>query len=85
MDAAETPSLRHRLLQGAGVLVALPLLYVLGAGPVSYLIVKDQRNVEFVGDLYAPLFRAANRTPLAAPFFSYVNWWRNLAENGHVF
>ena len=81
MDAAETPSLRHRLLQGAAVLIALVVLYALGVGPAAYLATKTARGRHFLVEVYNPLFVAIEHTPLDMPVRAYLNWWYRLAES----
>ena len=79
MDVAETPSLRHRLLQGAAGFVALVGLYVLGDGPAVYLSVKLPKSEHFLGKLYDPLGLVVEDTPLQQPLYEYELWWWKLA------
>ena len=79
MDAAETPSLRHRLLQGAATLLALAVLYVLGGGPMAYAVEKFPRIAPLAHLLYRPLGRAIRGSALEKPLDAYGLWWLRLA------
>ena len=79
MDVAETPSLRHLLVRMAVTLLALVLLYVLGAGPAVYMAVKFPRSEPLLSQIYRPLDEAMLNTPLWSAFHAYENWWTEFA------
>ena len=85
MDAENPTSLRRLLVRMAATLLALVVLYLLGAGPACYVAEKFPRSELFVELLYFPLWEGIAQTPLAGPFYSYATWWQNLPPHyGHA-
>jgi hypothetical protein len=65
------------------VLLAIPVLYVLSIGPVSYLQTTTGFTISQGSKLdrfYGPLGTAMARTPLDEPLLTYVGWWTRLGE-----
>jgi hypothetical protein len=72
----------HSLI-GIAVILAVPVLYVLSIGPVSYLEATKAYTISQGSRLdrfYGPLGTAMQRTPLDEVLLSYVAWWTELGE-----
>ena len=81
MDPANPPSLRHRLLTGLAVLVALPVLYLVSFGPFCYVFARTDTKEESFLVIYFPLRSLADRSPTTRRwFFNYANWCFALGE-----
>ena len=74
MDAENQTSLRRLLVRMAATLVALAVLYVLGAGPASYAYMHYPQSRRLYAELYRPLNMAAADTPMEIPLFAYEEW-----------
>ena len=79
MDAENQTSLRRLLVRMAATLLALAVLYVLGAGPAVYMAVKFPRSEPLLSQIYRPLDEAMLNTPLWSAFHAYENWWTEFA------
>jgi len=82
MSVALMPS-RRRIVAVAAILVAMPILYSLAAGPLVYLrstgrpLLSDRAFAV----IYHPLIRAEARIPpLGRAMHSYVSLWERAAE-----
>ena len=54
--------------------VAVIVLYVLSAGPISLGVYKGTVNATVLG-VYTPLETVVGATPLKQPFGKYIFWW----------
>ncbi len=59
----------------AGLLVALPLLYVLSIGPVAMFSMKTGWSMRGGEVLYAPVIWLHDHTILKRPLEAYVELW----------
>lgn len=86
----ERSSRSFKATGGVALLVALPLLYVLSAGPVSYIFEKSSwcrrrpRLLRVVAVAYTPLGPLASNKSLGPAFLSYVSWWMDLAHEPYT-
>lgn len=80
----ERPSIRLLVVRMGAVLLALLVVYVLGAGPEVYFeschrnqggSIQPPSGYAIAHALYEPLYRVVGRTPLESPLASYRAWW----------
>ncbi len=70
------------------LLIVLPALYVLSAGPVTVLVIMvgepEPVSVAY-GIFYTPLWSLRDSLPesLQALYYDYSGWWLGLAANLH--
>ena len=61
------------------ILVVLPMIYVLSAGPIVWMVHGGFINkslVPAIGMIYAPLEWVAHNVPVIGPAIdNYVQWW----------
>jgi hypothetical protein len=77
MDTDQRPESRLPVMV-FGVIVALPILYVLSVGPVAKgieLATGNKSPPQWARDFYAPLRWLHDNTPLATPLEWYVSLW----------
>lgn len=77
------PAPTSQALIGIAVLLAVPILYVLSIGPVSYLQATKVYTISQGSRLdhfYGPLGMAMERGPLNEALLGYVDWWTRMGE-----
>jgi hypothetical protein len=75
-------STSHSLIWIA-VILAVPVLYILSIGPVSYLQATKSYTISpgsRLDHFYGPLGTAIQRAPLNEALLSYVGWWTRMGE-----
>ncbi|MEZ5384746.1 MAG: hypothetical protein R3F13_04450 [Prosthecobacter sp.] len=66
-----------------GLLVVLPLAYLLSIGPAVYFMKKLHASSavsDTMGVVYAPVLWLYDNTSLHKPLDRYANWWEELAD-----
>ena len=58
----------------------LMLLYVLGYGPAHYFIWRFPGSAPLIREVYNPLTRAIEATPVCPQVRDYADWWASLAD-----
>jgi hypothetical protein len=71
----ETKSHSHGFSLVIGLLIALPLLYVLSVGPVALYVQKTSTNPEALREFYRPVVWLHDHTPLEKPLEMYTKLW----------
>ena len=84
----EEPARRSCPIAWTVTIAVIPLVYVLGFGPVVYLQYKPIMGVSVLGrieSIYKPVYWLCDGTPLKAPLGAYRQWWADLAMDGDPF
>jgi hypothetical protein len=71
----ETKSRSHGFSLVIGLLIALPLLYVLSIGPVALCAKKTSTDPQTLRVFYRPVIWLHDHTPLEKPLELYINLW----------
>ena len=58
----------------------LMLLYVLSYGPAHYFIWRFPGSAPLIREVYNPLTRAIEATPVCPQVRDYADWWASLAD-----
>ncbi len=75
MDSEKPRTLGSIATRIACTFVGVVILYVAGVGP-AWCVLRFTENGEILTTtLYAPLWRATEKTPLEKPLDAYVTWW----------
>jgi hypothetical protein len=67
----------HRKLfaQVVCALLAVPVLYVAGSGPLIRCTFHDPGAAAVTKAVYSPLFRLLDATPFENAWLHYLHWW----------
>jgi len=77
--AKERNSVEGLTVVAIAAVILLPLLYMLGIGPLAWLASRGYVSGEFVGTMYYPLAAVCLRTPLTQDLLgSYIDFWVRL-------
>lgn len=75
-DANDTaPERSHVTTWVVGLLILLPVLYVLSIGPVAALSTRTGLNPDSLRNFYGPVIWLHDNTPLKVPLEKWVELW----------
>lgn len=66
---------RRSSLGWFGLVVFLPLLYVLSIGPVGAMAFNNPKAIDGLRKFYAPVIWLHDHTPVKKPLETYVELW----------
>lgn len=79
MDQEKPHSLRRFVARMVCTLLALPLLYILSAGPAVYFVIRFEKDGSLWEEIYAPALWLIGVSHLEPPMEAYLNWWSQIA------
>ncbi len=79
MDEEKPRSIRSVVARMVCIFLALPLLYILSAGPAGYFVIRFEKDGSLWREIYAPALLFIGVSHLERPMEGYLNWWRQIA------
>ena len=82
-EITEKPPVRSRAKMWILCAIALPVLYVLSAGPVVGMLTNDtipKAQQEWVQKVYQPVTWLSHSLKLDGPFEAYLLWWAKVLD-----